>query len=159
MGLQNQLGIQGSSGVIYMNNNGNVAATRAVKITSPFAIVSAGVTFALSPYSTPDFFIPSNGRIGYSGNKTKKFLVRVSLCVKTGAANSTMQIGIGKNTSLINETTQSNRVIPTGLGYTMIACGIVTMAKNDNVSVFFRANATTTVSYYSAFVSAQYLGG
>lgn len=133
--IQNQIGLKGSGGSIYMNN---AAAPITVSVTASYQeLTSLSTSFSLATTS-PDFAMTTDGRLKYTGIITKNFVVNATINISTASTGSSA-MQIYKNGSATGIECYES-VIPS----LSIQKAPVSLATNDYISIFFKASSTTT---------------
>lgn len=142
--IQNQIGLVGSGGLIYMNNSGTAVNFSATTSYQELASLSTSFTLATT---SPDFAMTTDGRLKYTGILTKNFLATGSICISTASTGSTA-IQIYKN-GVATGIQSYETSIPT-LSTQKVP---LSLATNDYISLFCKVSSATTRTLYSITLS------
>jgi len=142
--IQNQLGLVGSGGYIYMNNSGT-GVTFSIT-TSYQEVASLGTSFTLASTS-PDFAMTTDGRLKYTGLRTKNFMANAVFCIGSNSVSS-YAIQIYKNGSATGLQLYATSI--STLALTKIP---VSLSTNDYISLYAKRATNGTPSLSSVEIS------
>lgn len=148
--IQNQLGLVGSGGYIYMNNSGT---TVSFSITTSYKeVASLGTSYTIASTS-PDFAMTTDGRLKYTGIKTKNFMANAILCFGSNTAGS-YGLQIYKNGSSTGLEMYSTSI--TTIALTKIP---VSLSTNDYISLYAKRSANSSILISSIELSITSTNG
>ena len=148
--LQNQIGLIGSEGYIYMTNAGTTVSFAMTASYSEFTALSTSFILA-SP--SQDFAMTTDGRLKYTGLETKSFAVDASLGISVAVVGN-IAIAIYKNGSATGFESFS-----VGVNSPAICQAFVSLATNDYLSLFTKSNTNQTINIYGISLSATSMEG
>jgi hypothetical protein len=142
---QNQIGETTSYGTIWLNT-GNWNGINFSLTTSYKEVSSLATSFSLASPS-PDFAMTTDGRLKYTGIKTRNFLVKSFLSTDEGGNCS---LAIYKNGSLVTGAEFYNKAV-----YFTSVGTQVSLATNDYISIFLKYTSNANILIYQATLTAK----
>jgi len=148
---QNQIGLEGSFGYIWVNTNNWTGTT--FSFTNAYQEMSGMSTAYTLISPSQDFAMTTDGRLKYTGISTKLFTVDAGFYPGT-SFNYALQLRVNGSAVTGSDVYASAGRRP------FIARFPVSLATNDYLSMFTKSNVSHAgVVIYMASLSATYMGG